>query len=57
MESELLQGLIEIIFKGNLLYLSPILFILMIIVFADHFIELIGKALNAGNNHGRRGRY
>lgn len=57
METDLIQGLIEIIFKGNLLYLSPILFILMIIVFADHFIELIGKALNTGNSNGRRGHY
>mgnify|MGYP001117955033 CR=1 FL=1 len=57
METELLQGMIEIIFRGNLLYLSPILFILMIIIFADHFIELIGKALNTGNSSGRRGHY
>lgn len=57
METDLIQGLIGIIFKGNLLYLSPILFILMIIVFADHFIELIGRALNTGNSNGRRGHY
>lgn len=56
METELLQGLIEIIFKGNLLYLSPILFLLMIIVFADHIIALFAKAIRPEGD-GRRGRY
>lgn len=55
MSTELLQGLIEVIFKGNLLYLSPILFILMVVIFSDNLIDLIGRALNTGN--GRRGRY
>lgn len=57
MSTELLQGLIEVIFKGNLLYLSPILFILMVVIFADNLIDLIGRALNTGNGSGRRGRY
>ncbi|MEK4872684.1 hypothetical protein [Niallia sp. FSL W8-1348] len=41
MSIELMQGIIEIVFKGNLLYLSPILFILMVVIFSDHLIELI----------------
>jgi len=57
MSTELLQGLIEVIFKGNLLYLSPILFILTVVIFADNLIDLIGRALNTGNGSGRRGRY
>jgi|GEM_PF-1852217 len=57
MSSELLQGVIEIIFKGNLLYLSPILFLLMVVIFADHLIDLIGRAINTGNGSGRRSRY
>jgi len=57
MSAELLQGLIEIIFKGNLLYLSPILFLLMVVIFADHLIDLIGRAINTGNGSGRRNRY
>ena len=41
MSIELMQGIIEIVFKGNLLYLSPIIFILMVVIFSDHLIELI----------------
>ncbi|MBZ9534493.1 hypothetical protein KGR20_09515 [Cytobacillus oceanisediminis] len=52
MSIELMQGIIEIVFKGNLLYLSPILFILMVVIFSDHLIELINRALTT--NEGRR---
>jgi hypothetical protein len=50
--AELLQGMIDIVFKGNLLYLSPILFLLMVIMFSDRLIDLIYNAI--GRNSGRR---
>lgn len=56
MDDNLLQSVIDIVFKGNLLYLSPVLFLLMIILFADRLIELIYKALG-GNSSGRRSKY
>jgi len=54
MQSELLQGMIDVVFKGNLLYLSPILFILMVVLFADYLISLISHALSPNE---RRSRY
>ena len=55
MDSDLLQGVIDIVFKGNMLFLSPILFLLMVILFADRLIELIVKSVSGST--GRRGRY
>ncbi|WP_445486479.1 hypothetical protein [Niallia sp. 03133] len=45
MSNELLQGMIDIVFKGNLLYLSPILFILMVVLFSERIISLISHAI------------
>lgn len=53
MSSELLQGIIEIVFKGNLLYLSPILFILMIVLFSDYIVDLLHTALNTKSERRR----
>lgn len=55
MDAELLQGIIDIVFKGNLLYLSPILFLLMVIIFSDKIIQLIYDSIGEKNN--RRNRY
>lgn len=56
MNIEFIQMLIEIVFKGNLLFLSPFLFLLMIIIFAEQFIDLIHAAFN-GSTGGRRSSY
>lgn len=56
MDDNLLQSVIDIVFKGNLLYLSPVLFLLMVILFADRLIELIYKALGSTSS-GRRSKY
>lgn len=56
MDMELLQATIDIVFKGNMLYLSPFLFILMIILFSDRLIDLVYSAIGKGTN-GRRNRY
>lgn len=55
MDIELLQGMIDIVFKGNLVYLSPFLFLLMVILFADRLIELIYQSFS--NSSSRRNRY
>jgi hypothetical protein len=55
MNTDLLQNVIDIVFKGNLLYLSPLLFLLMVVLFSDRLIDLIYNAL--GRNSGRRNRY
>lgn len=41
MDSGLLQATIDVVFKGNLLYLVPFIFLLMVILVADRFIDLI----------------
>lgn len=53
MNTELLQGMIDIVFKGNLLYLSPFLFLLMVILFSDRIIGLIYDSISGGTGRGR----
>ena len=57
MNAELLQGMIDIVFKGNLVYLAPFLFSLMAILFSDRLIELIYNAAAGSSGSGRRNRY
>lgn len=52
MQAVLLQNMIDIVFKGNLLYLAPILFVLMAVIAADKLIELIVGSFTLKN--GRR---
>lgn len=52
MDNDLLQSIIDIVFRGNLLYLAPFLFLMMIILFTDRFIDLIYNAMES-----RRRRY
>lgn len=56
MDTNLVQSMIDIVFKGNLLYLSPILFLLMVILFADRLIELVTSMFD-GEKTGRRNSY
>lgn len=55
MSQELLQAMIDIVFKVNLVYLSPVLFLLMVILFSDRLIDLIYNAM--GRDTGRRNNY
>lgn len=55
MNPELLQGTIDIVFKGNMLYLAPMMFIFMVTLFADRLIDLIVGSIKSTN--GRRTRY
>jgi hypothetical protein len=55
MDANLLQGMIDIVFKGNMIYLSPILFLLMVVLFADRLIDLIKNAV--GETSSRRNKY
>lgn len=57
MNIEFIQMIIEIVFKGNMLFLAPFLFMLMMIIFSEQIIGLIYTAFNASNDGGRRGRY
>lgn len=56
MNVDLLQGMIDIVFKGNLLYLSPILFVLMAAMFGETLIGLISTSISASDGN-RRSRY
>ncbi|MFC5732172.1 hypothetical protein [Cytobacillus gottheilii] len=56
MDVEFIQHIFEIVFKGHLLYLAPLLFLLMSIVFAEQLIGLINTAFSS-NDGGRRSRY
>ncbi|WP_198671293.1 hypothetical protein [Paraliobacillus sp. X-1268] len=53
MDADLLQATIDIVFKGNLLYLAPFIFLLMVILVADRFIDLIVGSIKTN----RRSRY
>lgn len=55
MNSDFVQEVIDIVFKGNMIFLSPILFILMAILFSDRLIDLIYYALD--RKSARRSRY
>lgn len=46
MSGELLQSVIDIVFKGTLLYLSPVLFLLMVVLFADKVILLVYNTID-----------
>ena len=55
MNFELLQGMVDIVFKGNLLYLSPVLFVVMVTLFSDRIVEMVSAAFSgSGNKNGRR---
>lgn len=56
MDDNLLQSVIDIVFKGNMLYLSPALFLLLVILFADRLIGLIYTAISSQTD-GRRSKY
>ena len=55
MDKELLQAILDIVFKGNLLYLSPVLLLLMAVTFSDRIIQLIYDSI--GEKSHRRNRY
>ncbi|MBK5447028.1 hypothetical protein [Peribacillus sp. TH24] len=57
MNTELLQGMIDVVFKGNLVYLSPFLFLLMVILFSDRLIEFIYNSIDGNGNTRRRNKY
>ena len=56
MDSEFIQTIIEIVFKGNILFLSPLLIFLMCIIFSEQIIDLLHTAIN-GTAGGRRSRH
>ncbi|MFP7202632.1 hypothetical protein SFC08_16805 [Lysinibacillus halotolerans] len=56
MGTTLVQMMVDVVFKGYLLYLAPILFVLMVILFADRLIDLIVNAISLKSN-GRRNSY
>jgi hypothetical protein len=45
MSTELIQAVVDTIFKGNMLFLAPILFVLGGLLFADRLIELLFNAI------------
>lgn len=46
MDAGLLQATIDVVFKGNLLYLSPILILFMGTMFADRLIDLLFNSID-----------
>jgi positive regulator of sigma E activity len=46
MSDELIRWVLDIIFSEFMLYISPMIFLMMIALFADRIIELIHKALS-----------
>lgn len=52
MNIEFVQAIIEIVFKGHMLYLAPFIFLLMVLLFTEQLIGLIRSSF--GGNGGRR---
>jgi hypothetical protein len=52
MQGDLLQAILDVIFKGNLLFLSPILFMLGTLMFGEKLVDLIYHSISE-----RRSRY
>jgi len=50
MNGELLQSTIDVVFKGNMLYLTPFLFLMMVILFSDRLIDLVFNAMERKRN-------
>jgi drug/metabolite transporter (DMT)-like permease len=46
MQGDLLQAILDVIFGGMLLYLSPILFMLGVLLFGEKLIDLIIDTLS-----------
>jgi hypothetical protein len=46
MQGELLQAILDIVFQGNLFYLSPILFLLCLLLFGEKLIDLIYSSVS-----------
>lgn len=46
MDIGLVQAILDVVFKGNMLYLAPFLFLMMVILFADRLIDLIFNSLD-----------
>ncbi len=46
MDTNLVQSMVDIVFKGHLLFLSPLIFLVMVVVFADKLIELIVNSIS-----------
>lgn len=55
MDANLAQNMLNVVFKGSLLYLSPILFLFTATLMADRFIELIKNSITLKSN--RRNSY
>ncbi|GIN62757.1 hypothetical protein J27TS8_27500 [Robertmurraya siralis] len=45
MSSELIQEVLNIIFSKHMIYLAPMIFLFMAILFTDRIIEIIQNAL------------
>jgi len=41
MNSDLLQAILDIVFRANMIYLAPILFLLMTVLFTDRVVDII----------------
>jgi len=46
MNLDLLQAIIEVVFKSNMLYLTPFLFLMMVVLFSDRIIDLLFTAID-----------
>lgn len=53
MKGDLLQATLDVIFGGMLLYLSPILFMLCVLLFGEKLIDLIMDTLSDRRKHYR----
>lgn len=49
MNTEMIQAVLEVVFKSHFVYLSPFLFLLMIVMFGDRLIDLFFEAISSGN--------
>lgn len=46
MNQELMQGILQVVFKGHLLYIAPFLFLMMGLLFANNLVNLIKDSIS-----------
>lgn len=44
--SQIINAVLEIVFSRYMLYLAPLLFLLMVVVFVDRFVDLLYEAIS-----------
>lgn len=45
MNTEIIEAILEVVFQRYFVYLTPVLFLLMVVLFADRIVDLIYNSI------------